>query len=132
MKKLISTFLIAIVGLSSLSIVPAVAQWEDPSTVPPIEIGDNKITADNNGSSSLLDMIVKAINWVLGLLSIIALVICLYGGFMMVTAAGDDAKFKKGQGILKQAAIGLAVILLARAIVSIVFWFVNSMGSTGA
>jgi hypothetical protein len=63
----------------------------------------------------------------LGMLATIALVICIRGGFQMVTAAGDDGKFKKGQGVLKQAAIGLAIILLAWLIVSVVFWFVNTM-----
>ncbi len=44
----------------------------------------------------------------------------------MVTAAGDDGKYKKGFTILKQAAIGLAVIGLARFIVSFIFWFINN------
>ncbi|MDR0860267.1 MAG: hypothetical protein LBO09_04800 [Candidatus Peribacteria bacterium] len=50
------------------------------------------------------------INWMLGMLATIALVICLYAGFLMVTAAGDDAKYKKGMSILKQAGIGLVII----------------------
>ena len=53
----------------------------------------------------------------------------------MVTAAGNDSKFKKGGQILKQAAVGLAIILLAWLIVSVVFWFVNTVGGaapTGA
>jgi hypothetical protein len=41
----------------------------------------------------------------LGMLATIALVICLYAGFLMVTAAGDDGRYKKGMGILKQAGI---------------------------
>ncbi|MEI7558636.1 MAG: hypothetical protein WCJ45_07785 [bacterium] len=50
------------------------------------------------------------INWMLGMLALIALVILLRGGFQMVTAAGDDAKYKKGFKILQQAAIGLVFI----------------------
>ena len=69
------------------------------------------------------------------MLATIALVICIRGGFQMVTAAGNDSKFKKGGQILKQAAVGLAIILLAWLIVSVVFWFVNTVGGaapTGA
>ncbi|MDR0607917.1 MAG: hypothetical protein LBG52_06335 [Candidatus Peribacteria bacterium] len=55
--------------------------------------------------AKLLDTIKKFINWMLGMLATIALVICLYAGFLMVTAAGDDGRYKKGMGILKQAGI---------------------------
>ena len=37
------------------------------------------------------------------MLALIALVILIRGGFQMVTAAGDDAKYKKGFKILQQA-----------------------------
>ncbi|MDR0281883.1 MAG: hypothetical protein LBI53_00740 [Candidatus Peribacteria bacterium] len=47
----------------------------------------------------------KTINWLLGLLATIALVLCLYAGFLVVTAAGNDANQKKGMTILKQAAM---------------------------
>lgn len=72
----------------------------------------------------LIDTIKSFINWMLGLLSLIALVVLLYGGFQMVTAAGDDAKYKSGFTILKQAGIGLAVIWLSWFVVSIIFWII--------
>jgi hypothetical protein len=52
-----------------------------------------------------MDVVKSFINWLLGLLSLISLVILLYGGFNMVTAAGDDGKYKKGFKILQQAAV---------------------------
>jgi hypothetical protein len=58
------------------------------------------------------------------MLATIALVICLWAGFQMVTAAGDDGKYKKGITILKQAGIGLVIIGLAWLIVSVIFWLV--------
>ncbi len=72
----------------------------------------------------LIDVIKSFINWVLGLLSLIALVILLYGWFKMVTAAGDEWKYKEGFKILKQAGIGLAVIGLSWFVVSIIFWII--------
>ncbi|MDR3169511.1 MAG: pilin [Candidatus Peribacteria bacterium] len=77
-----------------------------------------------------MDTVKKFINWMLGMLATIALVICLYAGFLMVTAAGDDAKYKKGMGILKQAGIGLVIIGLSWLIVSVVFWLISTMSST--
>jgi len=81
--------------------------------------------------AALLDTIKNAINWILGILATVALVICLYGGFLMVTAAGDEKKYEKGLGVLKYAAIGLAIIGLSWMIVSVIFWFVKTLsGST--
>jgi hypothetical protein len=86
--------------------------------------------------SRLLTIIKNGVNWVLWLLSLITLCIVLWWGFQMVTAGGDDAKYKKGFTILKQAGIWLAVILLAWVIISVVFWLVgnlswNSVAGTG-
>ena len=82
------------------------------------------------GSSSLLSTITTAINWLLGMLALIALVVCLWGGFQMVTAAGDDGKYKKGMGILKQAAIGLVIIGVAWMFVSLIFWLIGTLSTT--
>lgn len=72
-------------------------------------------------SVSLLTVVKSFINWILGLLSLIALGMALFGGFKMVTAAGDDGKYKEGFKVLKQAAIGLVVVGLSWIIVSTIF-----------
>ena len=59
--------------------------------------------ADNTGAS-LLTSIKKFINWALGMLATVALVICLYAGFKMMTAGGDDGRFKDGKDMIKKAA----------------------------
>lgn len=81
--------------------------------------------------ASLLNIIQNGINWVLGMLSLITLCVVLWGGFQMVTAAGDDWKYKKWFTILKQAGIWLVIILLAWIIVSVVFWLVGSVWKSG-
>jgi hypothetical protein len=45
----------------------------------------------------------------------------------MVTAAGDEKKYQKWIGVLKYAAIGLAIIGLSWIIVSVIFWFVGTL-----
>jgi len=73
---------------------------------------------------SLLVWIKNFINWVLGLLALLALGVLLWWGFQMVTAAWDDNKYKKWFTILKQAGIGLIFIGLAWLIVSFFFFIV--------
>jgi hypothetical protein len=88
-------------------------------------IGVSWASQGTTNGGGLLDVVKNFVNWVLGLLSLIALIVLLYGGFNMVTAAGDDAKYKKGFKILQQAAIGLAVVGLSWIIVSFIFYIVS-------
>ena len=77
--------------------------------------------------SAFLDTIKNAINWILGILATIALVMCLYGWFKMVTSGGDEKKYGDGLKVLKYAGIGLAIIWLSWMIVSVIFWFIGTL-----
>ena len=77
----------------------------------------------------MISVIKSTINWALGLLGLITFVLLLWGGFQMVTAAGDDKKFGEGLKILKNAGIGLAFIALSWLMVSVLFWVINAVTS---
>ncbi len=83
------------------------------------------IGAGENKQDALINVVKGFINWVLGILALIALIVLLRGGFQMVTAAGNEEQYKKGFTILKQAAIGLIIIGIAWFIISIIFRLVN-------
>ena len=70
---------------------------------------------------SLIQIIKNAINWVLWMLALIALVLCLWWWFQIVTAAWDEWKQKKWLSVLKHAAIWLVVIWLSWFVVTIIF-----------
>ena len=74
---------------------------------------------------SLIQIIKNAINWVLGMLSLVALVLCLWWWFQIVTAAWDEWKQKKWVSVLKHAAIWLVVIWLSWFVVTIIFWLLR-------
>jgi Na+-driven multidrug efflux pump len=82
--------------------------------------GSEKLQGD-----ALIHTIKTAINWVLGILSMIALVLCLWGGFQMMTSGGDQKKYESGLNVLKWAAIGLAIIAASWLIVSLIFFVIN-------
>ncbi len=62
----------------------------------------------------------KIISTLLGLLSIIFVVLILYGGYLYLTSAGAEEKIKKAKQVLVSAIIGLAIIILAYAIAQFV------------
>ena len=76
----------------------------------------------------MVDVVKSFVNWMLGILALIALIILIWGGFQMVTAAGDDAKYKKGFKILQQAAIGLVFIGVSWLVVSLIFRLLGIIG----
>ena len=85
---------------------------------------------DSFQKDNLIKTIQKAINWVLGILSLIALALCLWGGFQMMTSGGDSKKYESGLNLLKWAAIGLAVIAASWLIVSLIFYVINTAAVT--
>ena len=89
-------------------------------------------TVDASNWHKILDTLQTAINWILWMLSFIALILCLRWGFQMLTAAGDDNKVKTWTKILKNAAIGLAVIWLSWLVVSFVFRIINKVTNNTA
>ena len=73
----------------------------------------------------LIQTVKTTINRVLWILWLIALILCLYWWFQMLTAAGDESKVKTWTKVLKHAAIWLAVIWLSRLLVSFIFRLIN-------
>lgn len=66
-------------------------------------------------------IIVRVINIFLGLLGAIALALVVWGGFMWMTSEGNEEKISKAKGLLKNAVIGLAIILASWGIVYFLF-----------
>lgn len=87
---------------------------------------DVNIVGEGEGQQDSFVNVVKwTINRILGILAFIALLILLYGWFLMVTSAGDEEKYKKWFTILRHAAIWLILIGVAWFIVSIIFRLTN-------
>lgn len=76
------------------------------------------------GTRDIRLTIASIINVFMGLLGIIAVVIILYGGFIWMTAAGNEERVEKARKMIVAGVIGLAIILSAYAIARFV---VNSL-----
>lgn len=75
---------------------------------------------------------VKIINVFLGLLGIIAVSLIIYGGFIWMTSGGNEEKVTQARRILRNATIGLAIILASWGIVSLIFRKMADTGSMGS
>jgi hypothetical protein len=93
-------------------------RWEDSKWV-------NTLWSGEDQEWNLINVIKRFINWVLWIMSLVVLVIVLVWGFQMVTASGNEEKYKKWFTILKHAGIWLVVIGLSWFIVTIIFWILR-------
>lgn len=77
-----------------------------------------KVSDKLKGSTDSADTTVQLlIERAMMFLAILAVCYGLYGGFLMLTAGGDEKKVEQGKTILFQVALGLIVIFLANSIV---------------
>jgi len=74
----------------------------------------------NLGNADIVLVIVKIIRVVLGLLGLIAVILTIYGGFLIMTSAGNEEKVLKGRRVLINAVIGLVIIFFSFAIVQFI------------
>jgi hypothetical protein len=73
----------------------------------------------------LLDGIKLAINRVLWLLALIALIVLIYTGVMMLINARDSKKVEEWYGVVRNVAIALVFIWVSWLIVSFIFWAIG-------
>jgi len=71
----------------------------------------------------------KAIGYLLSLLGVLFILLIIYGGFMWMTAAGNEEKVATAKKIITTAAVGLAVVLTSALITYWVLYYLTS--STG-
>ncbi|MBI2551006.1 Ig-like domain-containing protein [Candidatus Uhrbacteria bacterium] len=73
------------------------------------------------GQRPLIEIIELLILAFLSIIGIIAVVMILYAGYVIMTSAGDARRVEQGRNVLKNAVIGLIIILASWAIVVFIF-----------
>ena len=63
------------------------------------------------------DFIARIINYLLGMIGSVALVLFIYGGFLWMTSAGRAEAVAKGQKIIVWATIGMAIVFTSYILV---------------
>jgi|SRR5581483_12007108 len=84
-----------------------------------------------SSSQSLPELISNVVKIMLMFAGIIAVVFIIIGGYQYITSAGNDEAAEKGKKTLVNAIIGIVVIVLSYAIISVITNLVSSPSGTG-
>jgi len=124
LKKIIYTVFFTLVGC--LMLLPSFKVTAQGFEFDP----DSKIQKSLNLPSAEPNTIaIRVIQWVLGSLGLVAVIMILYGGFTWMTAAGNEERLKNAKKILASATIGLVIVLLSWAILTFVVGTVRNVTS---
>ena len=113
-KQSLIVFSLMAVGLVLFQFVPAFAQGGliSPTDQP------GRLAEATGGQGSLRQLILTFLNFFLGFLGLISVIMIIYGGILYVTAAGEQERVDKGKKIIMYAIVGIVIILLAFALVN--------------
>ncbi|MFZ2255288.1 MAG: hypothetical protein WAW59_05405 [Patescibacteria group bacterium] len=107
-------------GFASLATVFGATQ-----TFAAIDFGKGKATDLQGGTAATGEAaIMNVIRSFLQFVTLIAVIYCLWAGFQILTAGGDEEKVKTGRKIIIQVVIGIVVMWLAYAVVN---WVVSAL-----
>lgn len=112
-RKTIATVALAIASLFALARPIAVLAQEDATSFSIESIG-SKVGL---GEADLKTTVLNIVQLVLGLMTLIAVVLVIYGGFVWLTSAGNEENIERAKRIISAAVVGLIIILLAWAVV---------------
>ena len=117
----------ALFGFVVFGILLGAALWLTSSPSLAVTVNPNLGPTFGLGTADLESTVIKIIQWALGFLGLVAVIIIMYGGFIWMTAAGNEEKVRKAKKIITQAVIGLVIIMLAWAIVTFIIGRLNGI-----
>ena len=136
MKKFLATaaFVLAACGLLQTPLALAESGYShfDVSEILDLDTEDNQPAAETtlyeniledakeNNTSVAAAIILRIINVLTLLIGTFTFITIMIGGFMMVTAGGDESKIDRAKGILVQSILGMIVAFLAYFITAFV------------
>ena len=124
MKKIIKILIV----LSLVATSTGVAFAQSASDLANSSLQDAINQAYGGGSdvelkpTSFVDALVGVVNTLLTFTGVIFFLLMIYGGWLWLTARGSEEQIEKAKKILREATIGLVVIILARLLTEVVLY----------
>ena len=108
--------------IGNLFFLPTISLAADPCTDLAKQIGNSGFIVEGQLPKycSTESVYNKFISTALYAVGIVAVIMIIYGGFVYMTAGGNDEQRKKGRTILTWAVLGLIVVVLAAVLVNII------------
>ncbi len=78
------------------------------------------IAGATGGEGSFRSFIMTIVNFALGFLGLVAVLMVIYGGFLYLSSAGDEGSAKKGKTVILYAVIGIILIFASFALINTV------------
>ncbi len=131
MKKLrtILFSITAALGLVSAPLVPATVMAAGNDPVEQIHVGVEGVGGGEADTKDLQDRIKTIVNILLFVLGAIAVIMIIVGGIRYTTSNGEAGNIKSAKDTVLYAVIGLAIAILAYAIVNFVLGAFKGSGS---
>ena len=119
MKKTLITTLAVV--MFAMTVMPALA----------LETGLNYGTFTGLGTRDLREGVMTIVTILLGFLGIIAILLILWGGFVWMTAGGNEDKVGQAKKIISAGIIGLIIIFISFALATFVIeQLISATGAT--
>jgi len=110
----------------TLFVVTACAALSTVFAASPLDVLRTTAGEAFNNQESLGNVLGRGIQVFFGIIGVMLTILLLYAGFMWFNARGDVKAVDKAQELIKEAVIGLVVIMLAQ---SISYWVLIQLGS---
>jgi hypothetical protein len=101
------------------------------STIIGVQWVNNEIQTHADAKLQTMKIINNFIDYALAWLSLVALLYLIYHGFIVLTAASDDSKYKEWIKWIKYAAIAMIWIGLSWIFISVIFRVVQGFAGGG-
>ena len=84
---------------------------------------------EGTARTGFVEFLGKYVNALLGLMGLLFLILIIYGGFIWMTAAGNEEKITKAKKIIAGSAIGIGIIFLAMTITMLILGIFRIAGA---
>lgn len=110
---------------TSSGATPSVNDGNNPNNTDQLNAGYSIKIQSPTGLHTFTELLGRIITYLNLIVSPLVVIMVLWGGFQILTAGGDESKFKAGKKTLTYAAIGLIVVLCASGLIFIINEFLG-------
>lgn len=82
--------------------------------------GEAYLNSDCGNVTIFLDLMLRVVNYLFGIIGGVALMFFVYGGFMFILSSGNAERVEKGKGIILAAVLGIVIAFSGYALVKFV------------